>query len=248
MFRIARFLVLLSVAAGLPYVVFNRDKFSSVSGLRSMLPVRAGYNDFSLTSFVPDPGLTGGVGGTSETLNADGTPAEAPLPPPQLAGPITADLREVVRLDVTPDWVVQRWSRVTTVLADINFLGLRVPLVTGSAVDDVAGALTYYFDKQHRVRRVTFHGTTGEETRLVKLMTDHYGFYREPHLGAGMYVVRWNGKPTSVLRVVHAPIVRASAPHAQLDVMLEINRPDLQYELSPEAQEILQADQASRKW
>ena len=248
MFRLARFLVLLSVAAGLPYVVFNRDQFTSVSGLRSILPLRAGYSDLSLTGFMPESVGGLGAGGASGGPTAEGESAQAPLPPPQLAGPVTTDLREVVRLDVTPDWVMQRWSRVTTVLADVNFLGLRVPLVTGSSVDDVAGALTYYFDKQHRVRRVTFHGTTGDETRLVKMMTEHYGFYREPHLGAGMYVVRWNGKPTSVLRIVHAPVVLSSAPHSQLDVMLEINRPDLQYELSPEAQQILQADHASRKW
>ena len=237
MFRIARFLIVLLVAAGLPYLVFNRDNLAGVRGLRSILPGRAGNTDWSLTSF------------ESETNRAEGGPAAAkPLPPPQLAGPISADLREVVRLDITPDWVVQRWSRVTTVLSDVNFLGLRVPLVTGSAVDDVAGALTYYFDRQHRVRRVTFHGTTGAEARLVKLMTEHYGFYREPHLGAGMYVVRWNGQPTSVLRIAHAPVILASAPHSQLDVMLEINRPDMQYELSPEAQQILQLDYAARKW
>jgi len=59
-----------------------------------------------------------------------------------LAGPPVSDLNDVIRFDVSPGWVTSRWPRVTTTLAESGMEGLRVPLVTGTKVDDLAGGLT----------------------------------------------------------------------------------------------------------
>ena len=131
-----------------------------------------------------------------------------PVPPP-LAGKPVRDVVEVFRFDVDPQWVINRWSRVSTTMSDLQLEGFRVPLVTGNRLDDVAGSLTYYFDKNKRVQRITFEGHTGDARRLVAMVTGHFGFEEEPALGTILYMRRWNGNPTSVLRVC-VPISRVN--------------------------------------
>ena len=48
---------------------------------------------------------------------------------------------------------MRRWPRVTTV-PQFALAGLRVPLVTGTQIDDLAGSLTYYFDRTDQVQRI----------------------------------------------------------------------------------------------
>ncbi len=107
-----------------------------------------------------------------------------------------------------------RWPRVTTGLAQPDLQGYRVPLVTGTAESDLAGSLTYYFDNQQQVKFITFHGVTGDPRKIVGLVVQKYGFRPEqtddPSLG--MYLVKWNGKPISELRVQTARVLRADQP------------------------------------
>ncbi len=79
---------------------------------------------------------------------------------PITGGPVR-DLRDVIRFDINPAWVMQNFGRVTTVLADVKLDGLRVPLVTGTAPTDLAGTITYYFDNQQTLRRINLQGLTG---------------------------------------------------------------------------------------
>ena len=87
-------------------------------------------------------------------------------------------LAEVLRFDVTVDWVMQRWPRVSTGLPYLQLQGYRVPLVTGTGVADLAGSLTYYFNAQQQVQRITFRGTTGDPSALVALLAGRYHFAR----------------------------------------------------------------------
>jgi len=59
-----------------------------------------------------------------------------------LEGFPTIRMEEVFRFDVTKEWVYGRWPRKSTALAHADLFGVRVPLVTGTNIDDVAGALT----------------------------------------------------------------------------------------------------------
>ena len=72
---------------------------------------------------------------------------------PSIVGAPVTDLREVMRFDISPSWVIERFTRVSTVLADVRLKALRVPIVTGTRVDDLAGTLTYYFDGSGKVQR-----------------------------------------------------------------------------------------------
>lgn len=165
-----------------------------------------------------------------------------------LVGPSVADFGEIFRFDVSPQWVTARWPRVTTTLAEQGLEGLRVPAVTGTNRDDLAGSLTYYFNRFAQLQRLTFEGYTGDERKLVGLVTQFYGLQPEPTLDAGMYVARWNGLPSSILRVSRSPVISHDSPNSQLQVLLELNRPGMEFGLSDQAVAILGRDRSSHRW
>jgi len=137
------------------------------------------------------------------------------------------DLAEVINFDVTPEWVMSRWPRVSAGLSDLHLHGYRVPLVSGTAANDLAGSLTYYFDQQQHVERITFHGSTGDPRKLVTLLTSRYSFLRQATSEPSqvLYQVRWNGKPKSELRLRPARIVRADSVYSRFEVEFTIARP-----------------------
>jgi hypothetical protein len=165
-----------------------------------------------------------------------------------LAGGPVADFRDVLRFDIRPDWVDGHFARVTTVLSDLQLEGMRVPVVTGTRTDDIAGTLTYFFRHDHRLQRVTLHGFTGDPNRLIRTMTEFYGMKQRSTLDTGVYTLEWNGGPTSVLKVTRAPVMYADAIRNQHTVFLELNQPHMEYGLSPEAKRIVTADWSTGRW
>jgi hypothetical protein len=232
-----RILMILLAAGGLPYAWFSdqvRVPKHAMSDVLAMLTSDA----------TPRARL-------SDRAPADRVPSELeaqsqhPVPQPPLSGQAPAGtdpLREVLRMDVTHEWVTRRWPRVSTVRADVNLLGMRVAYVSGTRLDDIAGSLTYYFDSFGRVRRITLHGRTGDASRLLSVAAETFQLRSEPNLRAGLYVARWNGAPASALWISHAEVVRADEPHWRYEIKLEINRPDLGYQLSRELAAILEHD------
>ena len=113
-------------------------------------------------------------------------------------------------------------------LPDADQQGYRVPLVTGMRDDDLAGSLTYYFNKQQRCRRITFQGTTGDARRLIALVTKRFGFVQhatdDPSLL--VYQSRWNGRAISEVHIRPARVVRSSDPQSRFEVLLALNDPD----------------------
>jgi hypothetical protein len=168
--------------------------------------------------------------------------------PQSLVGGPVADFRDVLRFDITPDWVTRRYARVTTVLSELQLEGFRVPLVTGTRPDDIAGTVTYYFRHDGRLQRVSLHGFTGDPSRVIELMTQHYGMQPRPTLDTGVYTVEWNGRPTSVLKITRAPVMYADATHHRHTVFLELNQPHVDYGLSREASRIVASDWSTGRW
>lgn len=183
-----------------------------------------------------------------ETARKLGALPADPDTAPSLAGNNVEDIREALRFDLTPPMIMQRFSRVSTVLADLQLEGLRVPVVTGIQADDLAGTLTYYFDKSGKIQRINLHGFTGDIQRLVATLTSHYAMQAEPALDAGVYTKRWNGIPVHLLRLTHAPVVYSDAVHQKYTVFLELNQPNLQYGISEEARRIVQTDHWTGRW
>jgi hypothetical protein len=172
------------------------------------------------------------AGAKSPTAQGNTTSIESefqmsPAKAKDIEGAPAQQLIEVMRFDSTPAWVMQRWPRVTTGLSHPELQGYRVPLVTGTGVDDLAGSLTYYFDQQQQVKFLTFHGVTGDPRKLVSMVVQQYGFKPEPtdDPALSLYLVKWNGKPVSELRVRTARVLRHDQPHQRFQVDLAMKRP-----------------------
>jgi hypothetical protein len=147
--------------------------------------------------------------------------------PTQVEGNTQQTLEEVLRFDITPDWVINRWPRVSTGLSELDLPGYRVALVTGTADSDLAGSLTYYFNKKNQVDRIIFHGTSGDPRQLVTLVTSRYDLKKQksddPSLT--LFQRKWFGQSKSELRIRPAAVVRSDAPYARYEIEMAIKRP-----------------------
>jgi hypothetical protein len=144
-----------------------------------------------------------------------------PLPTPHLA--------DVLRFDITVEWVMQRWPRVSTGLPYLQLQGYRVPLVTGTSLTDVAGSLTYYFNAQQHVQRITFRGTTGDPSMLAAFLAERHQFARRLTNDPGIVLyeaVDSGDKPAGTLKIRSARVVKANQPYTRFDVELEMDRVD----------------------
>jgi len=233
----------LAAAISVPYMWNDPKMQEYVGGVKKLFtPAADGATNDSGTSAA-----------SSATANATAPPSLDSMSgvdtlPSTLEGPPVADFGEVIRFDVDPRWITERWSRVTTVLSDYNLEGLRVPFVSGTKLDDVAGALTYYYDKTHQLQRITLHGFTGDERRLAAFVQNSFGLQPTPSLYAALYMAKWNGKPMSAMVVRMAPVVMSSSPHSRLEILLEINRPSQYYDLSGSFRQMLDHGQKNERW
>ncbi len=137
-------------------------------------------------------------------------------------------LGEVLRFDVTVEWVMQRWPRVSTGLPNLQLQGYRVPLVTGTTIADLAGSLTYYFNAQQQVERITFRGTTGNPSALITILAGQYRFVRRLTNDPGLVLyetVDANNHPAGKVTIRSAKVVRADQPYCRFEVDLVIDRP-----------------------
>lgn len=144
-------------------------------------------------------------------------------------GQLAPDFGDAIRFDATPSWVIARWPRVSSALAPLQLQGYRVVLVTGTAEDDLAGSLTYYFNARQQVQRITFQGTTGDARKLIQFLVSRYQFARRlvnnPRLFRYEVAVA-RGPARSYLEIRPAKVLRADDAHHRLEVSFVIERPD----------------------
>jgi hypothetical protein len=213
MFKRMFFLLIIMGAVGLPYLMSSSSSWWNTS---SPTPTNTGEAKGPATaSFAP----------SSPAATKNGSTAAAK--PVAIEGFGAADLGEVLQFDGTPAWVMSRWPRVTAGLAELDLQGYRVPLVSGTSQGDLAGSLTYYFDKNQRISFITFHGTTGDPRKLVSLVASRYrlALQKTDDPSLSLYQLKWNGKPVSELRIRTARVVRADQPFARYEVDLALKRP-----------------------
>jgi hypothetical protein len=241
-------LILLASAAGGPYVLYETDAGKAA---RNTLGGAVGASSTpnglgaSPTAWGNSPSDSLATSHLNNALNATSQASRGEFH--LIPAPVT-QLSEVLRFDITPGWVLQRFPRVSTVLAELQLDGLRVPLVTGSTPSDLAGTLTYYFDRYQRLQRVKLHGVTGDPNRCVAELQRYYKFQQEPALGGGLYMLKWNGQPASVLHLAPAPVIYADAPYSRFNVFLELNQAGLAYGLSDEAQQLVRQGRMADRW
>jgi hypothetical protein len=157
---------------------------------------------------------------------------------PPIVGPPGAPLEHLLSFEITPEWVSENWSRVSTRLAELDLDGWRVAVATGTTATDLTGSITYYFDQKRRVQRITLHGYAADASRIVNMAASRFGMQRIPSDGQDLYTASIEGEPIGGLRVGHPPIVRKNG--RSVEILMELNRTDTAYGMSREFRQILQ--------
>ncbi len=200
----------------------NAASFTPLSNVR--LP-RVPAVDF--LQMTPDYGAA-----ETYTFRGDANGPDLTTGPMQFA-PVTS-FKEVFRFDVSPVWVKQRWERLTTIPPEGGLHGLRTALVTGTNSWDLNGALTYFFDQNHRTQRISFRGWVGAPTRLINLVTQHFGLRPQPTHWAGLYVANFGGAQTAGLLMKDPNTIDNRNRVQRTAVIMEINQPAGGFRLSKE--------------
>ncbi len=213
----------LAVATGGPVTMYTASDVAS--------SVRKGLSSTPAVSAAATPGQN--ASGTAATASTDGSLVgkltavdPGPLSLPVDVNPV-ASLYEVLRFDVTVEWVMQRWPRVSTGMPHLQLQGYRVPLVSGTSMGDVAGSLTYYFNAAQRVQRITLKGTTGDPAMLVGLLANQHHFTRRLTNDPGVVLyeaVDSNSRPAGTLMIRSAKVVKAYQPYTRFEVDLTMDR------------------------
>jgi hypothetical protein len=203
------FVGVLIAAIVVPYVVFDE---------RLGETARAQLN--RLRSFVP--GANAAANAEPSPSNEAGGPA---LTPVTTTLPPTID--EAFNFEVTPQWVTSRWPKVTTVAGDPSQLGMRVPVVSGTQPDDIAGSLTYFFDEHHQLQRITFTGQTAEPRKLLAAIVPRYGLVSCPTTHAAHYIAGDSQNPTSQVIVRHLPVISNDAKAPRVEVAVDLRQADI---------------------
>jgi hypothetical protein len=145
-----------------------------------------------------------------------------------LEGNRSVGLEEVFRFDVTKEWVYERWARKSTALAELGMYGIRVPLVSGTQIHDLAGSLTYFFDASGQVQRISFKGLTGDTTRVVALAMQRYGLQPQTTaiVGQQLFQYKHGSDVISELATQPASVLWSSSPHDSFAIDFNLQRPD----------------------
>jgi hypothetical protein len=233
--------LLLAASVGVPYVASNTMEWTQ--------QLRSGPAPVTAPATAP-PAEAAATQPAATATPPVALPAAAPpltFPPPQgpganlfptaapLEGMPTHSIADVLRFDVSRDWVYQQWPRKSTALAELDLYGVRVPLVTGTQLHDLAGSLTYYFGLDGRVKRLTFTGRTGDTTQLAAIAHQRFGLQAlaTPIAGEQLLQYRNGDDVISELRTRPAPVLWASTPHDSFAVELVLQDPATAKPLPP---------------
>ncbi len=224
--RAALIPLLLAASVGIPYVASNGPDLSGLWPSKSEQSANK-YSDQSV-------GMAHGVHPPID-LPVQGPGAVLYPTTMPLEGMPSMSLHEIFRFDISKEWVYHRWARKSTALAELGLYGIRVPLVSGTKLHDLAGSLTYFFGEDGRLQRISFVGRTGDSTQLVMLLVQRYGLVRQatPVVGEQVFQIRRKDQVFSEMRTRPAPVLWASTPHDSFSVELHLQRPDVQTPLPP---------------
>ena len=162
--------------------------------------------------------------------------AAAPLQASQapLESPRFQSVDQVLRFDVTKEWVYRYWGRKSTGPTDVGLFGVRVPLVMGTQMTSLAGSLTYFFNTNGQAEHISFRGRTADTTQLVNFLVRTYQFQRvDGPVGEQVYQVAHSGRVQSELRTRPESVLDSKLPHSSIAVELELARPGSRRFLPP---------------
>jgi hypothetical protein len=203
---------LVGASVGVPYFVSQAPQQQSAPAPATPVSTNAGPAAGRVTPLLA---LPSGV-----------APAGTPSAAPRLDGAQFTSVAQVLRFDVTKEWVYRNWSRKTTAPTDVGLVSVRVPLVMGTQMSALAGSLTYFFNAEGQVEHISFRGRTGDTRPLVQLLTQYYQFQHvEAPIGEKLYQVQSGDGVQSELRLQPEGVIRSNAPQQSIAVELELARP-----------------------
>jgi hypothetical protein len=150
--------------------------------------------------------------------------------PASLVGPVGIPLEQAMDWGVDKNWVYRNWARKSTGLSDPTLFGVRVPLVTGAGMTDIAGSLTYYFDAAGVLQRMSLHGRTADTSRIVHLATTRFAM--QPTAGSPgdqAFQAIEKKQLRGVLRTRPEGTLWATSPHGSFTVDMDVTRPGSPY-------------------
>lgn len=138
--------------------------------------------------------------------------------------PVVA-MEEAFRYEITPAGILGRWPRVTTGLVKQSLRGYRVPLVSGTRIDDLSGSITYWFNSQGRCSKIEFIGRTGDARRLVELLESRFGLEQVTPIEPGTYLYQltWSNQALSWALIRPSEIIRESEPFDRFAIELSLS-------------------------
>ena len=217
---------LVGASVGVPYLASHPQ--SVKSGTNIAAPIGSyGQQQNATATRLPI------IGGQSQGLPAiPGAPASTNRVP--LNGTQFTSIDQVLRFDVSKEWVYQNWDRKSTGPTDVGLFSVRVPLVMAPQMYALAGSLTYYFNDQGQVEHISFRGRTGDSTQLVQYLTTTYQFQHIPSpTGEQVYQVQYEGQVQSELRTHPEAVLWLNSPNQSIAVELELARPGSSRVLPP---------------
>ena len=154
--------------------------------------------------------------------------------PAPLEGTRFHSVEQVLRFDVTKEWVYRNWARKSTGPTDVGLFSVRVPLVSGTQMTALAGSLTYFFNSHGQVEHISFRGRTGDTTQLVNFLVRTYQFQQAgAPAGEQLYEVKRGRRVQSELRTRPESVLWSTSPHGSFVVELELARPGSKRVLPP---------------
>ena len=135
-----------------------------------------------------------------------------------------ADFNTVFQCGAPRSWVQRTYGDISEA-ADGQREGLRVSLVTGNRPEDLAGSLTYWFDRQGRVERITFQGVTGNPAKLVSFAHRSQKMVARGCERDAIFVRDGKNGPLHLLHISRLPFVNVQTQYGRYEVTLELNQP-----------------------
>src|SRR4051794_16742499 len=233
---------LVGASVGVPYLT-SKSPVSKPSANNAPVSASAAQQQSVPATHLP---IVGPLPGAASPLIAGSPTMRSRVP---LNGAQFSSIEQVLRFDVSKDWVYQNWDRKSTGPTDVGLFSVRVPLVMAPQLYALAGSLTYFFNSQGQAEHISFRGRTGDSSRLVQLLTSRYQFQRVASpVGEQVYQVMYDGQVQSELRTHPESVLWLNSPNQSIAVELELARPGSARVLPPRPTgfEALQAAQAQQ--
>jgi hypothetical protein len=231
--RTILFLVVLAAAAIIPILLSNGG---AESGPGSVTADLAGsLADATSGSSIDSATMGTASGGDAKSVDHELYALLQPVNRFDATATRITPIADILRFDVSPSDVAQRWPRISTHLPVLELRGMRAPFITGTSPHDVHGVITYYFDRNLRLQRIVLHGYTGDAGPVIQFVQTMYRLQEYASVGERIFVSHQNGHPLSLMRIRNAPVMAADRPYAQHELNLELNAPEKDARLSDES-------------